>query len=192
MPAPDTAPSDGVVTLRPWRQSDVGAIVAACQDRDIQRWTMVPDAYSEDHARAFVAHGEASREAGRSLELAVVEAVEEDEVLGAVGLVQIDWERAQAALGYWTAPHARRRGVAVRAVRLLSAWSFRELGLIRLHLTPFAANGPSLRVAERAGYTREGVLRAYYKSKCGLVDVVMYSLLRSDDQAANFPAPRAQ
>jgi RimJ/RimL family protein N-acetyltransferase len=189
MLALDPAPSDGAITLRPWRQSDVSAIAAACQDSDIQRWTMVPDGYSEDDARAFVAYAEASREAGTSLELAVVEALEEDEVLGAVGLVHIDWGRQQAALGYWTAPHARRRGVAVGAVRLLSTWSFTELELARLHLTPFAENGPSLLVAERAGYTREGVLRAYYKSKRGLVDVVMYSLLRSEHQAANFPAP---
>ena len=45
---------------------------------------------------------------------------------------------------------------------------------------PFAANAPSHRVAERAGYTREGVLRSFYKSKSGLVDVVMYSMRRDD------------
>jgi RimJ/RimL family protein N-acetyltransferase len=49
---------------------------------------------------------------------------------------------------------------------------------------PYAANGASQRVAERAGYTREGILRAYYKSKDGLVDVVMYSMLRDESPAA--------
>ena len=180
IPPLDPAPSDGVVTLRPWRPSDIAAITAACQDGGIQRWTMVPDDYSEDDARSFVAYAAASRDAGASLELAVVDAGNEDEVLGAVGLVHIAWDSAQAEIGYWTAPTARRRGVAVRAVRVLSAWSFTALGLTRLHLMPFAGNGPSQRVAERAGYTREGVLRAYYRSKRGLVDVVMYSLLRDD------------
>jgi RimJ/RimL family protein N-acetyltransferase len=71
----------------------------------------------------------------------------------------------------------------VRAVRVLSAWAFAQLGLARLELTPFAGNGPSERVAERAGYTREGVLRSSHRSKIGLVDVVMYSLLRDDPAA---------
>jgi RimJ/RimL family protein N-acetyltransferase len=112
--------------------------------------------------------------------LAVVDARDEDEVLGSVGLVRIDWDAEQAEVGYWTAPQARRRGVAVRAVRLLSTWSFAELGLTRLQLMPYAGNDASIRVAKRAGYTREGVLRAYSRSKRGLVDVVMFSLLRSD------------
>jgi RimJ/RimL family protein N-acetyltransferase len=178
-------PSDGVVTLRPWRESDIAAMTAACQDSDIQRWTMVPDNYSKDDARWFVAHANASCDAGTSLELAVVDAANANEVLGAVGLVSIDWGNEQAEVGYWTAPHRRQRGVAARAVRLLSNWTFEALGLARLHLMPYAANGASQRVAERAGYTREGILRAYYKSKDGLVDVVMYSMLRDESPAAS-------
>ena len=180
IPPLDPAPSDGVITLRPWRESDVPAMTAACRDGDVQRWTLVPDDYSEELARAFVAHAAAAREAGTSLDLAAVDATNDDEVLGSVGLVSIDWEKTCGEVGYWTAPHARRRGVAVRAVRLLSSWSFAHLGLVRLHLMPFAANAASQRVAERAGYTREGVLRSFYKSKTGLVDVVMYAMLRDD------------
>jgi RimJ/RimL family protein N-acetyltransferase len=180
IPPLDPAPSDEEVALRAWRESDVPAIAAACRDGDIQRWTMVPDDYTEDHAAAFVAYTEESREAGTSLELAVVEAADEAALLGAVGLVGIDWDREQAEIGYWTATGARRRGVAARAVGVLPGWAFAELGLSRLQLMPYAANEASARVADRAGYTREGVLRSYYKSKRGLVDVVMYSLLRGE------------
>ncbi len=188
-PALDPLPGDGVVALRAWRESDVPAITAACGDADVQRWTTVPQGYSEEDARAFVAHTHMSRDAGASLELAVVRSAEEDEVLGAAGLVTVDWDRAQAEIGYWTAPGARRRGVAVRAVRALSAWSFAELGLARLQLMPYADNGPSQRVAERAGYRREGVLRSFRRSKAGLVDVVMYSRLRDDARAGPRSGP---
>jgi RimJ/RimL family protein N-acetyltransferase len=187
IPLLDPAPSDGIVALRPWRESDIAAMTAACRDADIQRWTMAPDRYSEDDARSFIAYTRASRDADESLELAVADATSADEVLGAVGLVSIDWENEQAELGYWTAPHARRRGVVVRAVRLLSRWAFEELALARLYLMPYAANSSSQRVAERAGYRREGVLRSFYKSKSGLVDVVMYSMLRDDPPASRSP-----
>jgi RimJ/RimL family protein N-acetyltransferase len=180
IPPLQPAPSDGVVALRPWRASDIAAITAAGQDADIQRWTMVPDDYTEEDARSFVARADASRDAGEALELAVVDAANADEVLGAVALVSIEWDDEQAEIGYWTAPHARRRGVAVRAVRVLSDWSFAHLGLARLQLMPYAENAASQRVAEGAGYTREGVLRSYYRSKRGLVDVVMYARMATD------------
>ena len=128
---------------------------AACQDPEIQRWTLVPDGYTEEHARDFVAYAERAREAGTSVELAVVDAADGADVLGSVGLVGIELDHERAELGYWTAPHARGRGVAVRAVRLLSAWAFATLPVSRLQLMPFAANDASQRVAERAGYARE-------------------------------------
>lgn len=174
------APTDGVVALRPWLDRDVEAMTLACSDPETQRWTMVPENYTDAHARAFIAASEQRRRAGDSLEVAVVDADDHDRVLGAVGLVSIDWQRERAEVGYWTAPHTRRRGVATRALRLLSAWALRELQLARLDLRPFADNVASQRVAEQAGYTREGVLRSFSKAKHGHEDVVMFSLLPGD------------
>jgi RimJ/RimL family protein N-acetyltransferase len=173
-------PSDDAVALRPWGDEDVDALAAAGADPEIQRWTLVPDAYTRDDAVGFVAWTRQARAAGVSCELAVVDAADRARVLGSVGLVRIEWDLERAEVGYWTAPEARRRGVAQRAIRLLSRWAFDELPLARLQLTPFAENTGSLRVAERAGYTREGVLRRSYRSKAGLVDVVMFSMLRDE------------
>ena len=155
-------------------------MTVACSDPETQRWTKVPDNYTEAHARAFIAASGARRQAGASLDVAVVDADDHDHVLGAVGLVSIDWQRERAEAGYWTAPHARRRGVATRALRLLSTWALRELPLARLDVMPYADNAASQRVAERAGYTRGGVLRAVHNAKLGPVDVVMFSLLSGD------------
>jgi RimJ/RimL family protein N-acetyltransferase len=53
---------------------------------------------------------------GASCELAVVDAVDRANLLGSVGLVRIDWEWERAEVGFWTAPQARRRGIAQRAM----------------------------------------------------------------------------
>jgi hypothetical protein len=50
--------SDGDILLRPFTEDDVPAIVAACQDPEIPRWTRVPSPYTEADARAFVAGSE--------------------------------------------------------------------------------------------------------------------------------------
>jgi RimJ/RimL family protein N-acetyltransferase len=168
---------DESLVLRPWRQDDVPALVQACRDPEIQRWTLVPDGYTEQLGREFVAYTDQAREAGTSVELAVTGAGD-GELLGSVGLVDIALDHERADIGYWTAPHARGRGVASGAVRLLSGWAFDTLPVTRLQLMPFAANEASQRVAERAGYEREGMLRRFYRAQTGMVDIVMYSQVR--------------
>jgi RimJ/RimL family protein N-acetyltransferase len=65
-------------------------------------------------------------------------------------------------------------------VRLLSRWALTELGVERLYLTTAPGNVASQRVAERAGFIREGLLRAYLPTPAGRRDSVMYSLLPAD------------
>lgn len=100
-------------------------------------------------------------------------------LLGGVGLHPGEHPQV-LEIGYWIAVGARRRGTATRAVRLLSTWATTELQLQRLELMTHVDNVASQGVAERAGFTREGVLRSYATIGCGLSDVVMYSLLPGD------------
>lgn len=156
IPALDPAPADGVVALRRWAPDDAAQIAAACADPLIQHWTRVPAGYGEDDARAFVAGAAARWEAGETAELAVVDAADPARLLGSVGLVLIERERATAEIGYWVAPRARRRGVAARAVELLTAWTFASLPIARMELMPYVGNAASAAVARRAGYALEG------------------------------------
>lgn len=180
LPAPAGPLADGVVALRAWRTSDVPAIAAACADPEIQRFTTVPADYSEADAREYVASREPQRRAGAALGLAIVDATDDRLLLGSIALLRISILDRRGEIGYWLAPEARGRGAATRAVTLLSGWTFATLGFERLEIIPFLGNGPSERVAERAGYDREAVLRSYYMSKDGLRDVAVYSLLASE------------
>jgi RimJ/RimL family protein N-acetyltransferase len=101
-----------------------------------------------------------------------------DRFLGAIGVRPIEEHRA--SIGYWVAPAERGRGVATQAVRLLARWALIRLSLQRLELYHFVGNDASARVAEKAGFQREGVLRAYVVVRGEPRDCVMYSLLRSD------------
>jgi RimJ/RimL family protein N-acetyltransferase len=80
-------------------------------------------------------------------------------------------------VGYWLAPAARGRGVASRAVRLLTGWAFDVLQLQRLELTCGPDNIGSQRVAERTGFTREGLLRSHMAFKGRRRDTLLFSLL---------------
>jgi [ribosomal protein S5]-alanine N-acetyltransferase len=181
MPAvrlPDPPLSDGEIVLRAWRLSDVPALTAACQDPEIPRWTVVPSPYTEHHARDFIAGCDEDRDAGRQLALAIVDP--DDTLLGAIGLVRFDWDDGIGEIGYWIAREARRRAVGARATRLLARWALTELGLERLELLANPENEASQRLAERAGFTREGVLRRYRRRHSQREDLVMFSLLAED------------
>jgi RimJ/RimL family protein N-acetyltransferase len=182
VPVPDPPLADDAVALRPWRDDDVRAVVAACQDPLIARYTLVPSPYTERDARAWLASNKNRRSRGEQLELAVT--ATGGALLGSIALNEIDWNQPRARLGYWVARDERGRGVATRAVSLLSRWALEELGLARLELRTETENVASQRVAERSGFVREGVLRSYMEVKGRWVDCVMFSLVPGDLHAA--------
>ena len=149
---------DGDLVLRPKQPDDADAIAAACQDPEIARWTSVPSPYARADAEQFIATSAVEAEAGRSVDLLAVHA-RSGALLGSFGLMELD-RPGYGEIGYWVAAGARRRGVATRATRLLADWARRELGLTRMEILPHAENGPSRRVAERAGFHDTGELRA--------------------------------
>jgi RimJ/RimL family protein N-acetyltransferase len=171
--------SDGDVRLRLHADEDIPAIVEACQDPEIPRWTRVPDEYTENDALEWFDHQDRRRGEGDALELLIVED-ETDALLGSIGFVKLDHEERIGSLGYWLARDARGRGVATRALRLISSWAFDALPVDRISIVIQQGNEPSRRLAERAGYTYEGILRSYTLIKGRRHDMAMYSLLREE------------
>jgi ribosomal-protein-alanine N-acetyltransferase len=173
-PRPAGPLSDGVVSLREWRESDVPAIVAICDDPEVARFTRVPSPYTEQDARDFLA--------GRVMEaetsFAIVSADDSGEVLGSMGLR--DAGEGRGEVGYLVAAPARGRGVATRALRLLSEWALREGGLARVQLYTRTDNPASQRVAQGAGFRREGVIRSHMLLRGERHDAVIFGLVPED------------
>lgn len=180
IPRLDRPLTDGVVTLRPWRRADLTALVAAVQDPEIPRWTRAPSPFTRKDGRDYLAAQARQRLLGESVGFAVVDAAG-GELLGSVGVLRLDPARGSAEIGYWVARHARRRGVATRAVRLASRWALGPLGLARLELLAEPDNLASQRVAEACGFVREGLMRSYQEIKGRRRDYVLYSLLPADE-----------
>lgn len=86
----------------------------------------------------------------------------------------------RGSVGYWLLPEARGKGLATRAVRLISRWALRDLGLARLGLSTEPANDASQRVAERSGFKREGILRSFSEIDGRRIDCIIFSLLPKD------------
>jgi RimJ/RimL family protein N-acetyltransferase len=148
---------DGALTLRHGRLEDVDAVTAACQDPEIPRWTTVPSPYRREDAEHWL--GTVVPAASRDGTGVHLLAFEEGRLVGSFSVMEIDRERGHGEIGYWVAAHARGRGIATRATRLLHHWATTELGLTTLEILPHRDNAASRRVAERCGYERTGELR---------------------------------
>jgi|SRR5918996_1647277 RimJ/RimL family protein N-acetyltransferase len=164
---------DGIV-LRPWRPDDAPAVEAACSDPESSRWLpLLPVPYTRGDAEAYI---RTCLEAGEERRPFAIADAATDELLGAIDMNVNRWRTGH--VGYWVVPQARGRGVCTRALRLLSEWALTELGLGRVELMTDPGNVASQRVAEKAGFLREAVLRSVLEYRDGTrADAIMFSLL---------------
>jgi RimJ/RimL family protein N-acetyltransferase len=145
--------TDGVITLRPPAETDVDAIVAACQDPEIPRWTNVPAPYRREDALAYLTRT-ANDPATRPFL-----AFAGDELVGSFSVLELDLEARCGEIGYWVAAPARGRGLATRALILLRDWAAEELGLELIELLIHEDNVRSRRLAERTAFLDTGERR---------------------------------
>jgi RimJ/RimL family protein N-acetyltransferase len=145
-------------------------------DGDTLRFTRIPEPIPPGFAERWLARYEAGRLDG-TREAFV--AVEGEEPLALALAPEIDRDAGEAELGYMTWPHARGRGVASGALRLLTDWAFSE-GIVRAYLLIARSNEGSKRVAERAGYQREGVMRSKFLKDGLREDTELWSRLSTD------------
>jgi RimJ/RimL family protein N-acetyltransferase len=181
--APPPSLTDGLVTIRPWRDDDAEALVRRINDADVALFLdQVPQPYSLADAREYFALSADGWRTGSSSNFAIVAHGGED----AAGGIGVRWEELEggvAEVGYWVGSDARGRGVATAALRLVTGWAFETAPILqRLQLRAAVENAASNRVAEKAGFTREGVIRSHrFNARMGRrVDFVMWSLLREE------------
>lgn len=139
--------SDGRVLLRAAELRDVPAIEAGIHDPDVIRWIGPPEGSAQD-----VLVQSEERWARGSPTLSICEL--DGTCVGKVWLHVPETDRSTGFVGYWLLPVGRGRGLATSAVRLLSAWAIRELGVSNLRLVTAPDNVRSHRVAERSGFSR--------------------------------------
>lgn len=154
---------------------DVAVVVA---DPDVVRFTRFPSPLPAGFVDQWYARYRDGRADGTCGAFAIVDAA--GAFFGLALAVHIDGEAREAELGYLLAPGARGRGAATRALRLLSDWAFDTVGLQRLQLLISVDNQASSRVAKRAGYRLDGVLRSAYVKPGLRSDTEVWSLLPSD------------
>ena len=130
--------------------TDAEWITQACQDTEVQRWTLVPRPYKGEHALGFI------NNTINESHLWVIQQQETNEPVGVVSIHTIDLDTGDADVGYWIAPWGRRRGAAVYALNLVEQFA-RTIPTIKFLSAHIAeTNAASRATASRAGFINMG------------------------------------
>ncbi len=174
----DVRPAAEGIGFEPLSTAHLAELAALVTDPLVLRFTRVPEPVPPDFVDTWLARYLRGAEDGTCEGFAIVDPA--GAFLGMALAPAIDRETRTAELGYVIAREARGRGVATAALTRLTAWAFAELAAERLELVISIQNAASRRVAERCGYTREGVLRSVHIKAGVREDVEIWSRLPGD------------
>jgi [ribosomal protein S5]-alanine N-acetyltransferase len=167
---------DGCI-MRGWRSGDEPSLARHANDREI--WLNLrdrfPHPYSLADAEEWVRFASTQQpRVNFAIEVA-------GEAVGGISLMlQEDVERVSAEVGYWLGRSFWGRGIGTSALRAVTAHGMTTFGLTRIYALPYARNLSSLRVLEKAGYRREGVLRRSALKDGIVLDQVLYAFTDLD------------
>ncbi len=166
--------------VRTLAAGDETAINQVFVDKQTRRWLPFPKEYGPIVGAAWCGEtAQQRRDSGDGDHYAVVRR-EDNQVVGCLWAKRTDWVSRTTEIAYAVAPEARGFGVAAEAVDALAVALILEHGFQRIELRVAPGNTASRRVAEKAGFTYEGLLRNAGHVHSGRVDLEVWSLVAAD------------
>jgi len=168
------------IRLRKLTLSDINSLSKNINDEEIARWTLrIPYPYKRSDAEKFINQAHDNFRKKIAYNFAVTE-IDNDEVIGGIGLSNLDWEDKKAELGYWLGRNYWGRGFTTEAVSLFTNYAFNNLKLHRIYACTFDKNIASQRVLEKCGFQLEGTLREAMFKRNRYYDEKFYGLLKHE------------
>lgn len=174
-----------VVYLKKWELSDAAALAEVLSDKKLRDHLRdgIPYPYTEQDGREFIM-GVLSDGEQDVFSFAVMA---DGALAGTISLFrQGNIHRQTAELGYYLAENFWGKGIMTEAVRQACRYVFANSDVIRIYAEPFAHNLASCRVLEKAGFHYEGTLRSNAVKDGNVIDMRMYSRLRTDGGSGSF------
>ena len=165
--------------IRRWELSDARDLAAALSNKKIQDNLRdgLPYPYTEQDGKEFISAMLAANESDTFAFAITVNG----KVIGSIGAFrQTNIHNKTAELGYYIAEEYWGKGIMTEAVKQLCDYVFSNTDIIRIYAEPFAYNIGSCRVLEKAGFQYEGTLRSNALKNGNVLDMKMYSKLKTD------------
>ncbi len=169
-----------LITLRRLRRSDAASIQRHANNRDIARFLpRLPSPYIMAEARKWITLTARLARDDKAYNFGIEDG-ESGEIVGMIGLRNINRQDRNAEVGYWIGRSFQRRGYAGEALRLILKFAFTELRLVRVYAVVHQNNVASVKLLDRIGFVREGVWRKASRINRRWYDVYAYGILKEE------------
>jgi ribosomal-protein-alanine N-acetyltransferase len=105
---------------------------------------------------------------------------ENSDFIGVIGITNLSQLHKKAELGFWILPQFFNKGYTTEAAKTVLQFCFNNLGLNRVEATVETENKASLKLLKKLWFTHEGTFREYEINKGKVIDLMMYSILKSE------------
>ena len=168
-----------ICKIRKWKLSDAKDLAIALSNRKVQDNLRdgLPYPYTEQDGKDYILDMLSANEDDTFAFAITVD----NKVVGSIGVFrQGNIHRQTAELGYYVAEEYWGKGIMTEAVKQICECVFDKSDIIRIYAEPFVYNIASCRVLEKAGFQYEGTLRSNAVKNGKVIDMKMYSLLRTE------------
>lgn len=176
-PRPQLATRLAGCCLRPWVEDDRPALVRNADNRNV--WRNLTETFPHPYTVADADHWISfANRAAPSIHLAIDV---DGSAVGGIGVIAGEGiAQRTGRFGYWLGEAHWGRGIATAAAGAMVAHAFAGSRFARLEALVFEWNPASMRVLEKAGFVREGVMKRSVSKDDRLIDSVMYARVRDD------------
>ena len=166
-------------TIRPFRRRDTGALHEAIEAsiKDLQQWLPWANAYDRSVAQRFIRDSASAWAEGRAFDFAVRTSEEPNRHIGNVSIWWTSRQNGIGEIGYWIRSDMTGKGVGTEVTARAVQIGFDELGCHKIVLRIAVGNVASERIAQRLGFTYEGILRDEVRIGDEWIDHTAWSLL---------------
>ncbi len=168
-----------ICKIRKWKLSDAKDLAIALSNRKVQNNLRdgLPYPYTEQDGKDYISDMLSANE----YDTFAFAVTADNKVVGSIGVFrQGNIHRQTAELGYYVAEEYWSRGIMTEAIKQICEYVFSKSNILRIYAEPFAYNIASCRVLEKAGFQYEGTLRSNAVKNGEVIDMKMYSLLRTE------------
>ncbi|MEP1033993.1 GNAT family protein [Ekhidna sp.] len=168
---------EGNIILRPLQNDDAEQIAKLINNKKVldNLRDYIPFPYAKKNAEDFI------KISSEQIPPCTFGIIGNNQLCGVIGIIiQSDIYRMSAEVGYWVGEPFWGKGIATKALELITSYGFSQLGLIRIYAGTFGHNEASRRVLEKCGYQKEGISKQAIIKNNQILDEHKYAILKSD------------
>lgn len=172
--------SGELIRVRRLKRQDIHSLQNNANDENISKFIpFIPHPYTLNNARKWINLTHRMARSNNAYHFGIT-LIETNEIIGMIGLKNINLLDLNAEIEYWVGSKYWKRGIASEALNLILKFAFNDLNLVRVYAFVPEKNIASIRLLDKFRFTKEGIFRKVYRADNEWNNVFGYGILNDE------------